>query len=156
MRTKDEIKSLGKSFKNALGGICLAVKSERNFRIHMCMVGYVLIFSALGEVGAAAVSRFLICFGLVSAAELFNTALELLCSSVSDRFDFQIRAIKDISAGAVLLTALFSAAVGLITFLSRDVFFKIITRLWHMPYVTAAIIISIPFAVLFVVGRGKR
>ncbi len=155
MRVKREMRSLAKSFRNAFRGVRSVAKYERNFRIHMCMTFYVLVFSIIGEVQKADVLRFILCFGIVMAAELVNTALELLCDAVSGRFDERIREIKDIAAGAVLVTAISAAAVGLITFLSPDVFGRVISRLISMPYVTALGIISLPLAVRFVMGRRK-
>lgn len=155
MRVKREMRSLAKSFRNAFRGVRSVAKHERNFRIHMCMTFYVLVFSIIGEVSKADILRFILCFGIVMAAELVNTSIELLCDAVSGRFDERIREIKDIAAGAVLVTAISAAAVGLITFLSPDVFGRVISRLISMPYVTVLGIISLPFAVRFVMGRRK-
>lgn len=155
MRVKREMRSLAKSFRNAFRGVRSVARYERNFRIHICMMVYVLVFSIIGEVEKADILRFILCFGIVMAAELVNTAIELLCDAVSSRFDERIREIKDIAAGAVLVSAISAAAVGLITFFSPDVFGRVISRLISMPYVTALGILSLPLAVWFVMKRGK-
>lgn len=155
MRANREIRSLAKSFKNAFRGIKSVMKYGRNFRIHICMMIYVLIFSIIGEVGSAEISRFVLCFGIMFSAELVNTALELLCDTVARGYDERIRDIKDIAAGAVLVCAIASAVVGLAVFLSPDVFWRIMSRLWELPLLTAALVLSLPLAVWFIIKRGK-
>ncbi|MBQ2840320.1 MAG: diacylglycerol kinase family protein [Oscillospiraceae bacterium] len=155
MRMKREMRSLAKSFKNAFCGIYGVIKHERNFRIHICMMLYVILFSVIGQVEKTDVLRFVLCFGAVLAAELVNTSLELLCDAVSSGFDERIREIKDIAAGAVLVTAISSAVVGLITFLDPVVFGRIMKVFFEMPYVAAIVVLTLPFAVRFVVKRGK-
>ncbi len=156
MHPKQEIKSLVGSFKNAFRGIWVAARYERNFRIHICMMLYVIAFSIIGKVGFSAFSKFLICFGLVLSAELFNTAIELLCDEMSKRYDENIRSIKDISAGAVLAVAVFSAIVGLSVFLSPEVFSEIMQTFIKMPYVALVILLSLPLSVLFILRRKKK
>ncbi|MBR5543110.1 MAG: diacylglycerol kinase [Oscillospiraceae bacterium] len=156
MQPKREIKSLVKSFKNAFCGLSRVVRNERNFRIHSCFMVYVIFFSLVGHISSSVFARFLICFGMVMSAELINTALELLCDAMSDKFDRRIRDIKDISAAAVLVAAVFSAAVGLFVFLSPSVFSEIVSRFFEKPWLFAAFLISLPFAVLFIVGGRKK
>ena len=55
----------------------------------------------------------------VIAAEAVNTALESLCDLVSPGFDEHIRRAKDLAAGAVLLLAIASIAVGLFILLPK-------------------------------------
>ena len=54
--------------------------------------------------------------GLVWAAEAFNTAIEKLCDLVSPNHHPQVKAIKDLSAGAVLLVVLVAVVVGSLIF----------------------------------------
>jgi diacylglycerol kinase (ATP) len=57
--------------------------------------------------------------GIVWAAELLNTAVELLADRVSKEREDAIRDVKDAAAGAVLAASIAAAAVGLIIFLPR-------------------------------------
>lgn len=52
-----------------------------------------------------------VCFGLVLSVEGLNTALEELCDFVHPERHPKIGMIKDIAAGAVLLTGIFSFIV---------------------------------------------
>ena len=50
-------------------------------------------------------------------AEALNTAIERLCDKIEPNKDDKIKIIKDIAAGAVLLSSIFSATVGAIIFI---------------------------------------
>ena len=151
-----ELKNLAQSFVAAFRGVVLVVRHGRNFRIHICMMLYVIIFSLIGNVGKDNFLRFVLCFGLVMGAEGVNTAIEQLCNSVALGYDRRIRDIKDISAGAVLVCAGASAVVGLSVFLSPEVLLKVGERFVAMPYLAVIIALSIPLAVLFIFKRGMK
>lgn len=153
---KQEFKKLGKSFKDAAQGLKTVTRHERNFRIHIVMMLYVVFFSVIGRAERSDVACFVLCFGIMLAAELINTALELLCDEVTERYSERIRDVKDIAAGAVLVSAIASAVVGLMTFLSPAVFGSVMTCFAENLWILAAFILSIPLAVLFIFRRGKK
>jgi len=150
-----EIKSIAESFKNAWNGILAVIRSERNFRIHICMIIYVVFFSLIGEVSRGDILKFMLCFGMVLAAELTNSAVELLCDVYTAEYDERIRNVKDIAAGAVLVSAIAAATVGLTVFLSHDVFWCVMDKFTAKPWILIAFLASIPISVLFIVKRGK-
>lgn len=152
---KREERSIFKSFRDAFCGLFYVVKNERNFRIHICMAAYVIYFSFVAALGVAEISRFLMCFGLVFALELVNTAIEKLCDVVTEQKDERIRVIKDVSAAAVLVSALFAALVGLLVFLSPSVLEKIIAEYISAPYLLVAFPGTVPLAVWFIAKRRK-
>ena len=95
--------SLGKrlsSFRYAFNGLCHALSSEHNFRVHI--VAAILVISAGLYVKLTMVGWVLIIFaiGFVFVAELFNTAIEMLADFISPGQNKTIGKIKDISAGA--------------------------------------------------------
>ncbi|MBQ9984806.1 MAG: diacylglycerol kinase family protein [Oscillospiraceae bacterium] len=153
---KRGIKSFIASFANAFRGIAAAIGGERNFRVHICMMIYVIFFSVIGEVGRAEVSRFVLCFGIVLSAELINTAIENLCDAVTEEYNLNIRKAKDVAAGAVLVSAVAAAVVGLSVFLSPDVFCLVMEKFAEMPWLLVSFLISVPIAILFIIKRGKR
>ncbi len=156
MQTKEKTGTLPKSFRHALDGLFSVVKTERNFRIHICMMLYVIAFSLIGRVGFQTFLKFLICFGVVFSAELINTAIELICNEITTEYNENIKKIKDISAGAVLVVALFSAILGLCVFLSKEVLFAIGETFVSYPIVPILVFISLPLAVWFIIGRVKK
>ena len=145
-----------RSFGYAFSGIVNAIKNERNFRIHMCMAAYVLIFAFIGTPPRDDMARLVLCFGLVMGLELVNTSIEKLCDTVTEEENEKIKVAKDTAAGAVLVVAIISAVVGLITFLEPHVFRRIMSRLCTMPIVAVLIALSIPFAVWFIIGWKKK
>jgi diacylglycerol kinase len=58
----------------------------------------------------------LLVIGLVWTAEIFNTAMEVLVDMVSPEHSQGAKIIKDISAGAVLISAIISVLVGIMVF----------------------------------------
>ena len=59
----------------------------------------------------------MLCIGTVITAELFNSAIERLVDLVSPEWNKIAGEVKDIAAGAVLVTAITAAIIGLIVFL---------------------------------------
>lgn len=113
------MKRLTDSFSHALEGIINTISIERNLKIHfMTMVCVIMV----GLIVKLSVYEWIVCtvlFGLVISAEMFNTALEKTLDYVNEDYDEKIRFIKDASAGAVLVLAIASAAIGLIIFLPK-------------------------------------
>jgi diacylglycerol kinase len=58
-----------------------------------------------------------LCFSIVLALELVNTATEKLCDTLHPLQSEKIKLVKDILAAAVLVAAIGAAVVGLIIFL---------------------------------------
>ncbi len=110
-------KSIGTSFKNAFRGFLTAVTTERNMKIH---IGAALLVILMGLFLRIDTPRWLALFfaiGLVFVCELFNTAIEILTDMVTDQYSEKARNVKDISAGAVLFSAVISVIIGVIVFL---------------------------------------
>ncbi|MGE8555734.1 MAG: diacylglycerol kinase family protein [Chryseobacterium jejuense] len=107
---------LHKSFLNAFRGIFVMVKTERNFQIELLafFINLFLIFYLkLTSIDAALI---LMASAAVLSAEIFNTAIEKICDIIQPDFDKRIGFIKDIAAGAVVLIAIASAAIGVLVY----------------------------------------
>lgn len=108
---------LTKSFKHAGRGIISVYKGEQNFRIH-CMAGFlVIIISVFLEI---TILEWIIVFFLISILlilELINTALEKVIDVIKPRVHEYAADIKDIMAGAVLISAFMCAMGVLIVFI---------------------------------------
>lgn len=113
------MKKLIRSFGYAFKGIGYAAKTQLNFRVHLiatiiaCFLGYAL------NITANEWQWIILCIALVLTAELFNTAIEFLTDLVSPGYNELAGHVKDISAGAVLVTAFFAVVTGLIIFLPK-------------------------------------
>ncbi|MDB5007751.1 MAG: diacylglycerol kinase [Mucilaginibacter sp.] len=113
------MKKLIRSFGYAFKGVAYATTSQLNFRIHLgatltaVIMGFVLHIST-GEWQWVAIS-----IALVLVTEIFNTMIETLVDFVSPGYNEKAGHIKDMSAGAVVIAALFALITGLMIFLPR-------------------------------------
>lgn len=105
------------SFRHALNGIGWALKSQRHLRIHALAMLMVITLGLIASLAAWEWCGIILCIGMVWMAELFNTALEILCDRITRQQDDLIKRAKDVSAGAVLVTALAATVIAIIIFL---------------------------------------
>jgi len=105
-----------KSFLNALRGVFIMLKSERNFQLEFLalLINLFLIFY-LKLSNLDTVLVLIVSFGVLTA-EIFNTAIEKICDIIHPEFDKRIGFIKDISAGGVTLMAVASVIVGVFVY----------------------------------------
>lgn len=104
------------SFKPALAGLQLLLRTQPNAWIHSVAAVGVLILGAVFSISRFEWILILAAIALVFITELFNTAIELLCDLVQPEYDPVVKKIKDLSAAAVLVAAGFSVAVACIVF----------------------------------------
>lgn len=107
------------SFKFAFNGIITLFKEEPNAKIHLLCTVLVSITGLL--IGLSTSEWVAIAFAvtLVIALELVNTALEKLCDIVSPEKNEQIKKIKDMAAGAVLLAATAAVLLAMYIFIPK-------------------------------------
>ena len=105
------------SFGFAFRGLWQLFRSEPNAWIHLIFLVIVCILGLLFGIPLLEWALLIFCFGLVFIAELFNTAIELLCDHVTPEWHGVIKRIKDVSAAAVLISAITAALIGLIIFI---------------------------------------
>lgn len=108
-----------KSFGYAAKGIRTVLQSETNMKIHAIIAGLVIICGIIFKISPNEWLMCLLCFGLVFSAEMFNTAIETIINLVSPETNPLAGKAKDIAAGAVLVSAIFSATIGLIIFIPK-------------------------------------
>lgn len=107
------------SFKHAIHGIYLVFKSQVNFKIQLAcaiiaiVLGFALSISIMEWVVIIIVS------GLVLSLETFNTSIELLSDKIERNYSEEIKMVKDVAAGAVLLASITAAVIGGIIFLPK-------------------------------------
>jgi diacylglycerol kinase (ATP) len=116
---KISIKKRAKSFKYAFDGILYMVKSQHNTWIHISITVFVVIAGVALNVSFTEWSLLTLSIGFVLSAEAFNTAIEELTNLVSPTYDKKAGIVKDVAAGAVLISAIVAAIVGLIIFIPK-------------------------------------
>lgn len=118
-RKSFSIKSRILSFKYAINGIYQTLLTQHNFWIHLVIMTLVVVFGFLTDLSIAEWLIVLICIGFVISAEIFNSAIELLVDIVSPAYNAKAGLVKDMAAGAVLVSAIVSAIVGLFIFVPK-------------------------------------
>jgi diacylglycerol kinase len=111
------IRPLLRSFYCAFSGIGWALRTQRNLRIHAAATVAVVVLGFVQNITAWEWCAILGCISLVWAAELMNSALEVLCDRITTDPDEHIRRAKDAAAGAVLVCAIISIVVAALVFL---------------------------------------
>ena len=113
----NELKKRIKSFGYAFKGIASLLKKEHNAWIHCIAIVVVASCGLYFRITPTEWCIVVLCFGIVLAAEGFNTAIERLVNLVSPGFHPIAGDVKDVAAGAVLICAIVSAIVGAIIFI---------------------------------------
>ncbi len=108
-----------RSFRYALRGIWYAFRHEHNLQVEVVFAVLVFLLAFLFRLSPTEKAILFITVSIVLALELLNTAVERLVDMTKPRVHPYAKVVKDITAGAVLLSALFSVLVGLILFLPR-------------------------------------
>lgn len=105
------------SVAHALRGIAVTFRSGRNFRIQVVAAVLVLCAAALLNVRIWEFILLILLSAAVLVLELFNTVIERMADGLAPRLLPVVRDIKDLMAGAVLLSAIAAAVIGLLIFL---------------------------------------
>ena len=88
------------------------LKEEHNSRIHLFFTAIVVAFMLIFRFTLVEYALLVLAIGLVFMAELFNSALENLSDHISPDRHVNIKKVKDLSAAAVLVSALAAFAIG--------------------------------------------
>ena len=150
------IKSILLGFKYAFSGLFLVCKTERNFRIHLTAALSVGLFSIIYGISGVQLALILAVFALVLFAEIINTAVEILVNMQVQGFNLQAKTAKDVSAAAVLVTAIFAVIIAVITFSDAQKLAAVYGFLTANIFRIIILIIYIIFAVIFVRGVKKE
>ena len=104
------------SFRFAFRGIALLLRTQHNARIHLLATACVVAPGILAKLDRVEWALITISIAVVWAAEAFNTAIEFLVDLASPEFNTLAGYAKDVTAAAVLFTALGALGVGLWVF----------------------------------------
>ena len=113
--------SFWRSLQAAFAGLVYVIRLERNARFHLVIAIAVLLASVLLQVTNTELAALFFAILLVFVAEIVNTALEKTLDIIEPGHHEQVRIVKDIAAGAVLVAAIGAAGIGLAVFLPHIV-----------------------------------
>ncbi|SFL32504.1 diacylglycerol kinase family protein [Pelosinus propionicus] len=104
------------SVKSAFEGISYCAMHERNMKIHIVagvIAGFLSWWFSLDKYE---ILILLVTIEGVLVAEMINTVVETLVNMISPEFHPLAKIAKDVAAGAVLISAMFSLVVGYMLF----------------------------------------
>ncbi len=107
------------SFKYAFNGIAYIYKTQHNAWIHTVFMFVALTLNIILKINSTEWVAILIVMSMVLVSEIFNTAIELIIDFISPEYNKIAGIVKDVAAGAVLLTVFFAVAVGGIIYLPK-------------------------------------
>lgn len=151
----NRIKKLGMSFVYAFRGIAYCLRHERNIRIHLVALVYVLYFSSFYSLSKTEYAVLVLTCAVVIGFELLNTAIEVVIDKVSPKFSVFAMMGKDIAAGGVLIAAIGAVSVGLILFWDIAIFKEIYIYFFSVWYRLVILVLSMILSVLFI-GKTKK
>ena len=108
-----------KSFTFAINGLRILIATEHNAQIHLVAAAVVTLAGLLFGISAYEWIALVFAMGIVIALECVNSAIERIADFISPERHESIKAIKDLSAAAVLAGAVSAAIVGIIIFAPR-------------------------------------
>lgn len=108
------IRSVVASFRHAFRGLFLAYRTERSFRIQLAVALVILLATILLPLQAWERVALLLAIAAVLVLELLNSAVERLVDLLKPRLHEYVADIKDLMAGAVLVSAVFAVVLGIL------------------------------------------
>ncbi len=126
-------------------------------RFHLVAALYVTAFCAkFYSLTSAQWALLILTIASVFICEIFNTVLERVCDMVKKEYDKNIEFIKDVSAGAVLVSAIGAIVVAFIILFRTDVFRYILNYFTHNIFALVALILGSALAVAFIAVKPEK
>lgn len=116
INTTQHMKRFISSFRYAVNGVWAALRGQSNIKIQLVVGATVVMLGFYFSITPVEWGLLLLSIGLVLSLELMNTAIENLVDLVTPERNLLAGKVKDISAGAVLITSVAAAGVGIIVF----------------------------------------
>lgn len=148
-----DVKSLFKSFLYAFKGFGWMVTHERNFRIHLTCLAYMFYYLLRYDFFTVSRTEFailLLASGLVIGGEMINSGIEKADDSVSKDRKHTIEVSKDVSAGAVLVFAIFAVLCGVAILWQPEAFKLLFNHYAENPIYILGFVLSVVAFTLFI------
>ena len=112
-----KIKRLFKSFSYAYKGITKTFLEEQNLQIQSIVGIIILVIACLLKISPIEWCLIISAIFIVILMEMINSAIERVADALKPRIHFYVKEIKDIMAGAVMISSLLAIIIGLIIFI---------------------------------------
>lgn len=155
----DKKQDIVASFNSALAGLLYVLKKERNFKIHALVAFFVIFAGLFLKLPLPEFLLLLIVISMVMTAELINTVVEIVIDVFIEEYHFEAKKAKDISAAAVLLSAILSVTVGYLIFVKhfpagwRNMFYNIAASPWYISFAALVLVVSLSLFMKFVIEK---
>ena len=106
-----------RSFRYAFNGLGDLLRKEPNARIHLFAVLAAIVMGIITKITLVEWIIVTVVAGMVFISEIINTAVERLADLIDQSKNEKIRAIKNYSAAAVLVSAIIALIAGLLIFI---------------------------------------
>lgn len=153
------MKAFIKGFGYAFRGIAFGVINERNMRFHVSMFIYMMFFLLhydFFEVSKTQFAILLMMSSLVMAGELFNTGIERAADAATLEKNEFVKTAKDAAAGAVLVLAIFSVAVGIVILYQPSAFTEMFCYFKNNPLYIAVLAVTLILDGIFILSGPKK
>lgn len=148
-----DVASLFKSFVYAFKGFGWMVTHERNFRVHLTCLVYMFYYLLRYDFFTVSRTEFailLLASGLVIGGEMINSGIEKADDSVSKEKKDTIAVSKDVSAGAVLVFAVFAVLCGVAILWQPEAFKLLFNHYFQNPIYIVWFALSVIAFTLFI------
>lgn len=105
-------------FKDAFNGIRIAI-DHTSVKIQFVLGFLTIIIGIIIGLDYYEWLAFIICISMVIVSEVFNTAIEKIGDYLNIEKDEKIKTIKDLSSGAVLISAIASTVIFIFCLIRR-------------------------------------
>ena len=119
MSKRFSIKERLRSFTFAFAGLKALLLEEHNAYLHVAATFLVVSLGFYFRLAPIEWVAITICIGMVFALELVNTSIEALADHITPEKHDNIKKVKDLAAGAVLVAAIMSVGVALLIFIPK-------------------------------------
>lgn len=148
-----------KSFKYAFEGLLHMLKFERNFRFHLCAGLSAIILSFNYDLSGTKKLILAFTIAFVIILEMLNTAIECAVNLASPQYSHFAKVSKDVSSGAVLVSAFLSIAVAFVLFYDAQKFWHIVLNYIKNPVFWIYTVLCITFihgGILKLLTKGEK
>ncbi len=108
-----------KSFAYAFNGLAYAFKTQHNLWIHTAATAIVVAGGIILDISTPEWMMITFAIGFVISTEVVNTAIEKIVDFISPEQNKMAGLIKDIAAGAVLISSITAAIIGCLVFIPK-------------------------------------
>ncbi|MDD5504169.1 MAG: diacylglycerol kinase [Candidatus Omnitrophica bacterium] len=156
-------RSIADSFNAAIEGFLFVVRTQRNMRVHFLAALFVILLGIYLNFSRIEMIALVFTSSLVLVAEMINTSIEIVMDHVESSHSRWVKAVKDVSAGAVFIASINAMVAGYFLFFKDNVFDRLfrseISKLsssdWHIYVFILITLIGIVIISKAVLRRGR-